>query len=161
MILFSTISQGWQVWFFCYLGLISGLLFFIVMFCVNFLTKKSKLKIISPKNSQNFHNSSEIYTEKTPKQFFWKKLCTIFTFLWKFFINFATEILAIFVLCGVVMASLLINLHFNYGLLPPICVLFWISSFLLAKFFLKTLAKIFLSIYNKYIKSKEMNSSIS
>lgn len=210
MILFSTLSQGYQLWLFCYLGLISGLLFFATIFLANFLTKKGKLKIIFSKKTTKSYNSpkisAKIYTlstkddknlvikpkndnntpnlskenqksgknkkrsgkaskkdkkrvqnenRKKNRQNLKRKLCTFFAILWKFFINFATEILAIFVLCVAVAVSLLTNLRLNYGLLPPICVLFWILSFLLAKFFLKTLAKIFLSIYNKHIKSKE------
>lgn len=123
MILFSTLSQGWQAWLFCYLGLISGLLFFATMFFANLLTKKNKLKTISP-------------------------------ILWKFVINFATEIIAIFILGVVVFASLFINLKLNYGSLPPVCIVLWILSFLLAKFFLKSLAKFFQSIYNKYVRQK-------
>ncbi len=258
MILFSTLSQGWQAWLFCYLGLLSGLLFFATMFFANLLTKKDKLKTISPKSSTNTRNSSQTYAKsyalstnddkvilssqkngnkspnndmngqkdrkinifrlfnfkshkkktkkdkesennqiidkkeenktknsnksvkninksdnsskkdkkrvqnenkKKKRQILKKKLSTFFTILWKFVINFATEIIAIFVLGAVVAASLLINLHFNYGSLPPVCIVIWILSFLTAKFFLKTLAKFFQSIYNKYVKSKKANEN--
>lgn len=247
MILFSTLSQGWQAWLFCYLGLLSGLLFFATMFFANLLTKKNKLKTISPKSSTNTRNSTQTFAksctlsttddkiilssqkngkispkkrkfnifrlfnfkshkkmtkkdkesennqiidkkeenkinnsnksvknvnksenpskkdkkrvqnenEKKKRQFLKKKICTFFTILWKFVINFATEIISIFVLGVVVAASLLINLHFNYGSLPPVCIALWILSFLIAKFFLKTLAKFFQSIYNKYVKPKK------
>ncbi len=254
MILFSTLSQGWQAWLFCYLGLLSGLLFFATMFFANLLTKKDKLKTISPKSSKTPKNSPKNNTQsctlstnddkiilssqksdnkspnsdmngqkdikinifrlfnfkshkkmtkkdkesennqiidkkeenktkssnksvkninksessskkdkkrvqnenkKKKRQILKKKISTIFTILWKFVINFATEIIAIFVLGAVVAASLLINLHFNYGSLPPVCIALWILSFLIAKFFLKTLAKFFQSIYNKYVKPKK------
>ena len=251
MILFSTLSQGWQAWLFCYLGLLSGLLFFATMFFANLLTKKGKLKTIPPKISQKnqyspkshtyscnlstreennasiiqknasnsqktdkksekkkriniFHffklkkkkNSENIQiidkkeenktknsnksvkninksdksskkdkkrvqneNRKKKRQILKKKLCTFFTILWKFVINFATEIIAIFILGAVVVASLTINLKYNYGSLPPVCIVLWILSFLIAKFFLKSLAKFFLSIYNKYIKQKKTNEA--
>lgn len=210
MILFSTLSQGWQAWLFCYLGLLSGLLFFATMFFANLLTKKGKLKTIPPNSPTKTHNSTQTYAKtcslspkdkdnliidkkkenktknsnksvkkinksdksskkdknqvqnenrKKKRQILKKKLCTIFAFLWKFVINFATEIIAIFILGAVVVASLAINLKYNYGSLPPVCVVLWILSFLSAKFFLKSLAKIFLSIYNKHIKQKKTNEA--
>lgn len=246
MILFSTLSQGWQAWLFCYLGLISGLLFFATMFFANLLTKKNKLKTISPNSPTKTNTSTETYTKtcslstkdakntiiaqkndnnqltndkngqkdrrinifrlfnfknnktsennlttdkkeenktkngnksekninksdksskndkkrvqnenkKKNRQILRKKLCTFFTILWKFVINFATEIIAIFILGVVVFASLFINLKLNYGSLPPVCIVLWILSFLLAKFFLKSLAKFFQPIYNKYVRQK-------
>lgn len=210
MILFSTLSQGWQAWLFCYLGLLSGLLFFATMFFANLLTKKGKLKTISPNSPTKTHNLTQTYDKtcslspkdknnliidkkeenktknsnksvkninksdksskkdkkrvqnenrKKKRQILKKKLCTFFTILWKFVINFATEITAIFILGAVVAATLIINLHFNYGSLPPVCIALWILSFLIAKFFLKTLAKIFLSIYNKHVKQKKVNNN--
>lgn len=203
MILFSTLSQGWQAWLFCYLGLLSGLLFFATMFFANLLTKKGKLKTIPPNSPTKTHNSTQGYdktcslspkdkdnliidkkedkksksskknekvnkinkkrvkneNKKQKRVLLKKKLCTIFAFLWKFIINFATEIIAIFILGAVVVASLTINLKYNYGSLPPVCIVLWILSFLIAKFFLKSLAKFFLSIYNKYIKQKKTNEA--
>lgn len=270
MILFSTLSQGWQAWLFCYLGFVSGLLFFATMFFANLLTKKNKLKTISPKYSTKTNNSTQTCTKtcslstkdvkntiiaqkndnnqlindkngqkdrkinifrlfnfkkhkkmtkknkenenvsknnktseniqiidkkeenktknsnksvkninksdkssknnkkrvqnekkKKKRQILKKKLCTFFTILWKFVINFATEIVAIFILGAVVFASLLINLKLNYGSLPPVCIALWILSFVCAKFFLKTLAKFFVSIYNKYVKRKKANGNIT
>lgn len=203
MILFSTLSQGWQAWLFCYLGLLSGMLFFATMFFANLLTKKGKLKTIPPNSPTKTHNSTQTYdktcslspkdknnliidkkedkksksskkkekvnkinkkrvkneNKKQKRVLLKKKLCTIFAFLWKFIINFATEIIAIFILGAVVVASLTINLKYNYGSLPPVCIILWILSFLIAKFFLKSLAKFFLSIYNKYIKQKKTNEA--
>lgn len=194
MILFSTLSQGWQVWLFCYLGFVSGLIFFVVLSIANYAIKHAKLllqakklQISEPKTTTFFASRAENAEQKQKgkiakrdkhvkkvakrdkhvgaraknKQNRKEKLSQFFAKILLFLTKFGAEIVCIVAFGGVVCGSLMTNLHFNYGLLPPICIIIWVAFFMLSKFFLKSLAKIFLPIYNKYVAKNKKSKSLS
>lgn len=197
MILFSTLSQGWQVWLFCYLGFVSGLIFFIVLSIANYAIKHAKLFLrakklqISEPKTTTFCASCAENTEQNQKgniskqdkcvekiskrdkharsnaknkqnsKGISKKLSHFFAKILLFVTKFGAEIVCIVAFGGVACGSLMTNLHFNYGLLPPVCIIIWVAFFMLSKFFLKSLAKIFLPIYNKYVAKNHKKYKIN
>ena len=196
MILFSTLQQGWSVWLFCYLGFLSGIIFFASYSLATYLNnhphsqpnkasiqknnkdnrkdvnkginndknqdKNDKKNIKNNKKQANNRYYDKKNNQKDKKRknkkknykILFKKLHTFCLLLWKFVVKFSTEIILISTLCGVIVVSLLVNLHFNYGILSPPYIALWLGGFVISKYFLKSLANIFLSIYNKFKNKK-------
>ena len=225
MILFSTLQQGWGVWLFCYLGFLSGVIFFAsysLTTCINnriklstnqqktqTLQKKKNIALmigqstkIDKKNTKlnkkkskngfydkrdkkriNLDKKEDINTKKhvnddkkqsknknydkdnikqikkrdnIKKKYknIFKKIHTFCLFLWKYLAKFSAEIILIVALCGGIFFSFLVNLQLNYGILSPPYIALWLGAFVISKYFIKSLAKIFQSIYNKFKNSK-------
>ena len=106
------------------------------------------------KQSKNkYYDKKREIIKKKYKNFF-KKLHTFCLFLWKYFAKFSAEIILIVALCGGIVFSFLVNLQLNYGILSPPYIALWLGAFVISKYFIKLLAKIFQSIYNKFKNSK-------
>lgn len=118
---------------------------------VNDDKKQSKNKYYDKKNSKKDKKRDNI--KKKYKNIF-KEIHTFCLFLWKFLAKFSAEIILIVALCGGIVISFLVNLQLNYGILSPPYIALWLGAFVISKYFIKSLAKIFQSIYNKFKNSK-------
>lgn len=141
MTLFYTINQPIVFWLFCYLGFVSGSIFFAVFRISQTLNAKRILKENITKKSLKKDVKKE-----TKKQ---KKMIIITLKIIKTFSKFFSVISCIIVFTFVLFCSYLLNLSLNYGEVTFVSIIVYFCAFMLSDLFVKTVAKFLYSFYNK------------
>jgi len=137
MTLFSTINQPLILWFFCYLGFLSGLIFFAIFSLTNLIRNKHILK-------QNITKKGINKAQKQNKKKFAGFFINVFSLIFKS-LSIVFSVLTLF--C-VLLLSYYLNLLYNYGEVTFVNIIFYCCAFVLANIFLKTLAKFLHTFYN-------------
>jgi len=144
MTLFSTLNQPLILWFFCYLGFVSGLIFFSVFKLTNLLKDAKILK----KDLTNKEEKKEKTDEKKRLKFF-KMLSKNIRIILQFILRILSIILSTITFFIVILLSFYLNLIFNYGEITFINVIIYSSAFFLSNIFLKMVAKFLFNFYNE------------
>lgn len=148
MTLFSTIIQFNELLLFLYLGLMSGLLFYVFKLIFNtlnmFIYKKISKKQLSIDN---------ILTETLNKKRlgFIKFKRDYFKFL-KTFSNVVLNIVLAILFALTIITSFFINLKYNFGNISFYYILIWALFFYLGCVVVKTVANFIITFYNYFCK---------
>ena len=144
MTLFSTLNQPLILWFFCYLGFVSGLIFFSVFKLTNLLKDAKILK----KDLTNKEEKKEKTDEKKRLKFL-KILSKNIKIILQFMLRILSIILSTITFFIVILLSFYLNLNFNYGEITFINVIIYSNAFFLSNIFLKMVAKFLFNFYNE------------
>ncbi len=150
MILFSTLTQPIELFLFCYLGFISGLIFFSVYLSINYANGCFIVKLNSKNNDKKTKQNLKENNKKNSKKFK-EKTSNFFAIFLQFFSNF----FVIITFCFVLFLSFYLNLIFNYGVINLICIIFYILFFYLSKQFINIFISACKNIFLKTRKHKE------
>lgn len=141
MTLFYTVNQPIVFWLFCYLGFVSGSVFFAVFRASQKIGNKKILK----ENITKKPLKKDLKKEDKKQ----KKIIIISLKIAKSFIKFFSTIFCILVFFIVIISSYFLNLNLNYGEVSVVNILVYFCAFVLSDLFVKTVANFLYSFYNK------------